>query len=331
MQKVRPLFLFLCLLVLSLSTNAQDAFFSQFYANRLYLNPAWAGIGDEKRIFVNYRNQFPAIGSVFKTYTVSYDENIDALQGGVGFSLSNDVQGSGALSQMNFSAMYSHIFKVGRFLSFAGGLQASGIYRALNASSFQFGDQYDYSSGGVISPGGAEQYPNIVKIYPDFSAGIASFYKNSYGGISMFHLLKPYQSESRSQESRLPRKFTLFAGTFIPIYENRLGKEVLQLNPNFIYIQQKNLSQMVYGLESIYKEKFVSGIWIRQNLGIKYSAIIFSIGLVIDNIRLRYSYDAHFTAPSVRIARLGSHEISMIIALSDAKKNKHKAIKCPKI
>lgn len=331
MRKVRQLFLFFSLLVLSVLSDAQDSFFSQFYANRLYLNPAWAGIGDEKRIFVNYRNQFPALGSVFKTYTVSYDENIEALHGGLGFSLSNDVQGSGALSQMNFSAMYSYFFKVGRFFSLAGGLQASGIYRTLNASGFQFGDQYDYIGGGVIIPGGSEQYGNISKIFPDFSTGLAGFYKKSYGGISLFHLLKPYQTESASVESRLPRKFTLFAGTFIPIYENRLGREVLQLNPNFIYIQQKNLSQMVYGLESVYKEKYVSGIWIRQNLGIKYSAIIFSIGLVIDNIRVRYSYDSHFTAPSVHIPHLGSHEISMIIALSDDKKIKHKAIKCPKI
>jgi len=316
---------------LSLPGRSQDAFFSQFYANRLYLNPAWAGIGNEKRAFLNYRNQYPGIGSIFKTYTVSYDENIEALHGGVGFSLSNDIQGSGAISQLSFSAMYSYLFKAGRFLSLAGGLQASGISRSVNASGFLFGDQYDPSSGAPIQGNGLEHFGNISKIFPDFSTGIAAFYKNSYAGVSMFHLLKPYQTESSLPESRLSRKFTLFAGTYIPVYEKRLGKEVLQLNPNIIYIQQKNLSQLVYGLETLYKEKYVSGIWIRQNLGLKYSAIIFSIGLAIENIRLRYSYDAQFSKPSVQLPRLGSHEISMIIAFGEDKKNKHKAIKCPKI
>jgi len=330
MRIFRLIFLFICFYCLTLKCEAQDAFFSQYYANRLYLNPAWAGIGDEKRVTLNYRNQYPGIGSAYKTYTVSYDQNTEALHGGIGFSLSNDAQGSQAMNQLSFSAMYSYLFKFGRFLSVAGGLQATGISRTINASGFEFGDQYDPITG-ELNAGGSEQYGNISKIFPDFSTGIAGFYKKSYGGISLFHILKPYQSESNLPESRLPRKITAFAGSYIPLYEKRFGKEVLQLNPNIIYIQQKNLSQLVFGLETLYKEKYIAGIWLRQNLGLKYSALIFSGGVTIENIRLRYSYDAHFSKPSVQIQRLGSHEISMIIAIGENKKIKHKAIKCPKI
>jgi type IX secretion system PorP/SprF family membrane protein len=330
MRIIRLLYFFTCLICLAVNSNAQDAFFSQFYANRLYLNPAWAGIGDEKRISLNYRNQYPGVGSTYKTYTISYDQNVDALHGGLGFSLSNDIQGSGAFNQLSFSGMYSYIFKAGRYLTLAGGLQASEVSRTINASGFVFGDQYDPITGQA-GPPAAEQYANISKFYTDFSTGIAGFYKNSYGGVSLFHLFKPYQTDYGTPESRLPRKLTVFAGTYIPIYEKRLGKEVVQLNPNIIYIQQKNMSQLVYGMETLYKERYNGGIWIRQNLGLKFSAIIFSAGFAIENIRLRYSYDAQFSKPSVQIQQLGSHEISMIIAIGDNKKIKHKAIKCPKI
>jgi type IX secretion system PorP/SprF family membrane protein len=258
---------------------------------------------------------------------------VNKLNGGLGISLSNDVQGSGAISQMSFSALYSYHFKAGRFLSFAGGLQAGGISHSISPSKFKYGDQFDPGATGNWNPGlGSEKgYPDITKIFPDFSTGIAGFYKKSYAGISLFHLLKPYQSESTNAESRLPRKISIFAGTYLSVYEKRLGKEVLQLNPNFIYIQQKNLSQMIYGLETLYKEKYVAGIWLRQNLGFKYSALIFSGGILLDKIRLRYSYDGQFSPPSVQIPRMGSHEISIIIALDQNKKIKHKAIKCPKI
>jgi len=321
------LFFSICL---SLQTRAQDAFFSQFYANRLNLNPAWAGIGNEKRIFANYRNQYPGIGRVYNTYTISYDQYIEELNGGLGFLISNDVQGSGAINQMSFSGIYSYQFKAGRFLSFSGGLQASGVLRSVNASGFQFGDQYNPITGLVNPGGGSETYGDVTKFFPDFSAGIAAFYHNSYGGLSLFHLLRPFQSESTLEDSRLPRKFSLFAGTYIPVYEKRLGKEVLKLNPNFIYIQQKNLSQLIYGLEGLYKDTYVAGLWLRQNLGLKYSALIFSGGVSFDNMRLRYSYDARLSLPTVQIPRLGSHEISMIIAFGENNKIKHKTIKCPK-
>lgn len=316
------------LLISSFTVRAQDAFFSQFYANRLYLNPAWAGLGPEKRIFLNYRNQYPGIGSIYNTYTATYDQFVEKINGGLGFSLSNDAQGSGAMNQISFSSMYSYQFKFSRLLSFSGGVQASVISRAVKADKLQFGDQYDPATG-IAGQNTGESLNGLSKIFPDFSAGVAGFYRNSYGGISMFHLHKPFQSVSNLKESRLPRKFTFFAGTYIPVYEKRFGKEVLQLNPNFIYIQQKDISQLIYGLETLYKEKYVAGLWLRQNLGIKYSSMIFSAGVSLKNIRLRYSYDAQFSRPSVQIPSLGAHEISVIFAFGEDKKIKRKAIKCP--
>jgi type IX secretion system PorP/SprF family membrane protein len=331
MHKLKALLIFVCLFFLAEKGWSQDSFFSQFYANRLNLNPAWAGIGEEKRLFLNYRNMYPGIGSVFKTYTVSYDQYVEKISGGLGFYLSNDVQGSNAINQISFSAMYSYQIKAGRFLSFSGGIQAGGAYRSLNSSDFRFLDQWDPINQSPTLTGSEGQYPNVSKIFPDFSTGVTGYYRQSYGGISMSHLLKPYQNDNQNPESRLPRKLSLFAGTYIPVYERRLGKEVLQLNPNFIYIQQKNFSQLIYGLESLYKGKYVGGLWLRQNLGIKFSALIFSAGISFDNIRLRYSYDRQFSGPTVQLPRMGSHEISMIITFDQKKKINHKAIKCPKI
>ncbi|MFT4523977.1 MAG: hypothetical protein ACI85F_000118, partial [Bacteroidia bacterium] len=50
---------------------AQDPQFTQFYANPLYLNPAFAGSKRCPRVVMNYRNQWPAISGTFVTYSAS--------------------------------------------------------------------------------------------------------------------------------------------------------------------------------------------------------------------------------------------------------------------
>ncbi|HKK66993.1 MAG TPA: type IX secretion system membrane protein PorP/SprF, partial [Bacteroidales bacterium] len=73
-----------CLIGFCSKANAQDAHFSQFYANPLYLNPAFAGSDKCPRVNLNYRNQWPALGQTYVTYSLSYDQHVNAIQGGAG-------------------------------------------------------------------------------------------------------------------------------------------------------------------------------------------------------------------------------------------------------
>ena len=41
-----------------LTAQAQDPHFSQYYANPLYLNPAFAGVKKCPTVHMNYRNQY---------------------------------------------------------------------------------------------------------------------------------------------------------------------------------------------------------------------------------------------------------------------------------
>jgi len=69
---------------------AQDPSFSQFYANRLYLNPAFAGTENCPRVGLSYRNQWPSLDQGFVTYSASYDQRVDALAGGLGLLVMSD-------------------------------------------------------------------------------------------------------------------------------------------------------------------------------------------------------------------------------------------------
>ena len=302
-----------------MTSYSQDPSFSQFYANRLYLSPAWAGVGDnDRRLFLNYRNQWPGIDNAYVTYSVSYDQFMKQMHGGFGIRVMNDVQGNGAMNQLTLAAIYNYHLYVNRELTVTAGFEAGYVQRKLNASGFNFTDE-------------SESYGDLKTDYPDFSVGFAGFYRNFFGGVSMAHLLRPSQSAGADPDAKLPRKLTLFAGGMIPIYEKHLGMKVLQLSPNFIYVQQKSYTQLNYGMEALVKDQLLAGMWLRQNLGFHFSSLIFSAGFVTKAFRIRYSYDHQISSPTIKLPTMGTHEISLIITPDGKKKIKHRAINCPKI
>lgn len=117
MKKCNKISLILLLLVLGMQgVKAQDVGFSQFYANPLYLNPAFAGSKVAPRISLAYRAQWPGLVSAFTTVSGSYDQYIPDLHGGIGAILMTDRQGDhGALSTTAFGGMYSFRFKLFQF------------------------------------------------------------------------------------------------------------------------------------------------------------------------------------------------------------------------
>lgn len=318
-------------LIISVNLHGQDPTFSQLYANRLYLNPAFAGIeNDIRRVFINYRNQWPGLGNTFVTYSASYDQYIDHLKGGVGIRIMNDVQGNGSISQLSMNLIYAYHFNVTRHLMVSGGLEAGYNQRRMDFQSLRFEDQI-LSGHDPFKKTQENLESGRAIAYPDFKTGVAAFYRNYYAGVSMAHLTRPSQSYSSDPNSRLPRKLMIYAGGMIPVYEKRFGREVLQLSPNIIFLKQKSFTQIMYGMEGLFKEEIIAGAWLRQNLGFNFSSLIFSAGYVTKQFRFRYSYDQHLSSPSISLPVMGAHEVSLIMTIDSEKKKKKQAIKCPKI
>src|SRR3989337_2005993 len=85
------------LFLFSEKSSAQDPHFTQFYANPLYLNPAFAGSHKCPRIIFNYRNQWPNISGTFVSTSFSYDMRVEAVSGGLGIHFLNDRAGQGTM------------------------------------------------------------------------------------------------------------------------------------------------------------------------------------------------------------------------------------------
>lgn len=320
--------LILLLLLTCPEAGGQDAYFSQFFNSILYLNPAYAGSAHQTRISAAYRNQMPALGSPWVTYNASFDMPVKPLQGGIGINISNDALGP-ALNRVSADAMYSYFLAVNQRLTVNAGFQVSYSHRFLKSTELVFPDQVDPRGG--INPT-TETIGDMSKGYPDFAVGFTAHTRTAYGGVSMHHLTKPDMSMTKSSRQPLPRKLTVHGGMFIPIYERKLGREALRLNPNLVYQHQGIFRQINYGLDVIYKTVY-AGAWLRHSMDFAVNAIILHIGYEHDYFRIGYSHDFNVYSPWKAMKNVGAHEFSLMLKLENngGPRDRFRTIKSPKI
>ncbi len=173
-------------------SNAQDAQFTQFYANPLYLNPAFAGSERCPRICLNFRDEWPAIPGNFVTYSASFDRYVDALAGGIGLLVEQDRAGSGVVTTNNISAIYAYQLNISRKFAINAGFQATYHEKSIDQSKLNFGDMIDPIRGFVYTTG--EQLTRRSVSVPDFSAGLLGYGQNVFFGASFDHLTQPDES-----------------------------------------------------------------------------------------------------------------------------------------
>jgi type IX secretion system PorP/SprF family membrane protein len=123
---MKKLYTFLLLSFLLLShkiIKAQDPQFTQFYANPLYLNPAFAGSTICPRICFNYRNQWPGIPATYTTTSASFDRYVYGIKSGIGLLVTNDQAGAGTIKTTNVSGIYSYQLTITRSFSINEGFR----------------------------------------------------------------------------------------------------------------------------------------------------------------------------------------------------------------
>lgn len=290
-------YLMLLLSLMTLSTaKAQDAEFTQFYANPLYLNPALAGSNICPRVCINYRNQWPAISGTYVTTSASVDRFVYGIKSGIGILVTSDQAGGGTLKTNNFSAIYSKQIRITREFAINAGFQGTYGEKSIDWSKLTFGDQIDDRRGFIHAT--KEMQGRSKKSFADFSAGLVGFSKRFFVGAAVHHLTQP--DEGLIGNSKLPVKFTGHAGAVIPVG----GKDSeASISPNVLYQQQQDFRQLNLGVYFT-KGALVGGLWYRNQ-----DSFIVLLGIQKGIFKAGYSYDV--TVSKLTNATAGSHELSI--------------------
>lgn len=315
--------LFAFLIVAGFTAKAQDPQFSQFYANRLYLNPAFAGTERCPRVGLNYRNQWPSLDQGFVTYSASYDQHINAISGGLGFLAMRDESGAGSVTRQDISLMYAYQLNITRFFSMTAGAQVGYINKGVDWDQLTFGDMIDPRQGFIYN---TDEVPiDQSKGAMDFSVGVLGFSERFFGGFAVHHITEPDIALTAGAASPIPRKYTIHAGMIIPI-RGLGGVDKGTISPNFVFQNQASFTQFNYGFYAS-KGVVIGGLWVRHSLS-NFDAVTAMFGVHMDRFKVGYSYD--LTLSTLGQEPGGSHEISFILNINcKVKKASYRTVSCP--
>lgn len=322
---------------------AQDPQFSQFYANPIYTNPAFAGGSTVGRGVINYRSQWPGISGTFRTFTASYDEHYDVIGGGLGFIVSGDEAGVGTLRTFSFSAIYAYQLIINKYVTIRAAVQGGYFQKSVDFSKLTFYDQIAKGRGIVFQTG--ELPPANPIYYPTVSTGLVVYTNYFYGGFAVHNMNEPNVSffPDAPQEGQNPAsmnlkvRYTANAGAIIPLVRSRDESKASNLWPNILFMQQgiagnkpgEGVIATQINLGMYYnKGSLVLGSYFRQNAQYNSDAMIFLVGFRLPKLRFGISYDA--TVSDARPGARQSYEVSLAFELRKrAHKKTFRNIRCP--
>jgi type IX secretion system PorP/SprF family membrane protein len=326
--------LLLIVLFLAIETaQAQDPQFSQFYANPLYHNPAFAGNNGESRFIVNYRNQWPALGANYQSYAASFDTYLDPGGGrlglGLGIQALHDSQGNfmrtnGIALQGSLDAPLVN-WNNGLQIDITGAGQISYTSSLINPGGLTFVDQF---LGGGFTP---------VSLDPLAQVGLSRNIAN-VGVGTIIEVSNPREQASfwvggtlhnvgRSQARGdvAGQRLGLQAGITLPLNNLYIGGErgtgneadrLRNISLTANYRQQGPDRQLDAGINLLYDPVMV-GVWYRGiplrkfNQTSQRDAVIVMAGLQLADFPIQFQYSYDITVSSLRWASGGAHEITV--------------------
>ncbi|HAR19039.1 MAG TPA: hypothetical protein DCR46_00120 [Cytophagales bacterium] len=323
---------------ISLRLYSQDIGFSQFYNNRQYLNPAYAGAEAGFRFNSAYRSQWSNLPTGFTNNVVGGDCRIEKKQAGVGGFIMHDRAGVNVLNAtsvyMNLQKNIKLLVDFEKSLDLHMGIQTGFVTKRLNWNDLVFSDQLDIVKG-VVYASAATPPETRVKNYADFGVGGLLRFRgpdvHHDFGMAVSHLSRPNQS-FYGVDNRLPMKISLQYIGMVPI-RYFFGREEndFTVAPVALFEKQGFFEQINMG--AIFQKDYLyGGISYRFKrfniIGEKANSAILTVGarkIYDENYILRFYYSYDVTLSGVRSGATGAHELCLSFEF-DPYKNGERAI-----
>jgi type IX secretion system PorP/SprF family membrane protein len=264
----------------------QDAAFSQYFFNPLYINPAYAG---SRGIFSGtavYRTQWVGMEDAPVTESVGIHSMIPGSNVGLGLQFNTDQ--TGPLTNTNVSAIFAYHLHLSDETRLAFGIEGCMDNVNISYNKIAVLDAADPSFTGNVSSTWA----------PDANAGLYLYRDKFFAGFSVKHIMQPnfgLKSDNMAGDYDFSRTYYLTAGFVSPLSEN-------------VGIRPSVLAKYVTGapvdvdldLSLIFHDRLFLGAGLRTDkrtdINGMDNALILSIEYDVANrIRLGYSYDFYLS------------------------------------
>lgn len=306
---------------------AQDIHFSQFDETPVLLNPANVGVPHEVRVIANYKSQWQSVNAPFKTIAVTVDGRLLKKKKnhlGVGLDFFSDKAGAGQIktTQINFSLSGMVLLNKSNLIS--AGLMAGYVQRAINTTSYSWGNQYDGLAYDASKQSG-EMNTALNFNFVDFAGGIQYSYgshemymtannaKRLNIGVAIFHPHQPAYS-FYGDATRLYMKYVFHGDAAIGLKNTNIV-----LKPSYIVFLQGPTKEITPGLTAQYilqGDSKYTGIkkFMAISLGGYYRAKDAAIALIkfeYNSCAIGFSYDINLSQLKTVSNTKGGFEISL--------------------
>jgi type IX secretion system PorP/SprF family membrane protein len=287
----------------------QDAQFSQYMFNGIYINPAYAGYKEELNVHSFYRSQWTGIKRAPVSMSVAVDAIANDRNVGLALQIANDRVG--AQSTLSGYVNYAYRIKM-------SGDESSRLAFGLGAGLMQLG-----LDGTLLEPDDADDvYLPAGKqstVLPDARAGVYFSNDRMYAGFSVDNLVARLFDTNKERNVLVPTPrphYYLTAGTLIPISQDvqvkpsfllkddRGGPTSLDVNA-FVLLGQRIWLGLSYRTSvSLYKKDYL-----QKDLQKSSSMVGLVEAFASERWRIGYAYD--YSISRLRTYSGGSHEISI--------------------
>ncbi|MFN8309529.1 MAG: type IX secretion system membrane protein PorP/SprF [Chitinophagales bacterium] len=296
----------------------QDAAYSMYMFNGLYLNPAYAGSHEVVSLAAIYRHQWAGIDGAPRTFNASVHSPLRRDQYALGLTVSNDRLG---LTNM-FSATAAFAYRIrlkGDEHKLSFGIQAGfNYYQQRNTEAIT----------DPAQPGGGTNYDPTFSVnqnlfLPNVGAGVYAYGKRYFVGFSVPHLV-PFSLNKQwkvSTSEAVAHQYNHFLFTAGYVF----GKEtaIVKFKPTMLMKFQQGLRYNVPDFDFNANFLFLDRFWL--GAGVKTGGDAYNRGLttekkfnaesvmgmfeckVTPQLRVGYAYVYSFTA--LRRYETGTHEI----------------------
>ncbi|MCC5916969.1 MAG: PorP/SprF family type IX secretion system membrane protein [Cryomorphaceae bacterium] len=323
---------FIILLGWPLLSSGQDPIFSQFFLNRLYLNPSYAGIGRDLTVSAVSRQQWTSLPGRFRTNLVTAD--VACPSSGIGFGLRVIDHYSGEagygkfdfapIVSVNIPARFGRKFPIKSMRQakyiFGIGLQYGLGQTRIDWNRLVFTDQINAYHGLVAPQSNANIGNDVSNLTHDLSAGMLFRGElNKHGsffslGASTFHINQPRETMI-GIDRKLERRYTFHGFTHFKISPPYRNQKDVFLSVGYIFNTQSNLYSNTLHTSRNFGDNFLIGLSFRSEQYVfadrRMESFIFNMSYEWKGLTIAYSYDIVVSQLGAQSTG-GSHEIGLI-------------------
>lgn len=267
-----------CLFFLPVICFSQDGTFSTGFNAVGWTNLALQGEDSSAQISSVQRIQWPGLSANYFSSFSSFTQYLPKINSWISINYYSE-NAAQLLFTKRFGIAFNKGIFIGKHFLWKNALEMVYYKYEVDWSSLTFGMAIDPQNGFTLQAGDVPRGGSLGNI--DFSYGTSFHFKEITLGVGIFHLNEPNSSLTSGTNS-LPMRVTYSGG-----YNLSLKKYALQVQPYFVYRNQRAFDVFLSGMRIKYNEKINLGLCLQLN----YQKMqVYTIGYTSKYLAINYSF-----------------------------------------